>query len=199
MSNFTTGQKLTLTIHNQKFSRQWEYQGKPMFTYEIQDQKHGWFLINKQTQQDFTIGESFEVEVSRVHTYQGLEQITVKKVASANGFGGKGKSSGYVAFEPRQQASINASTAIAQAVNLAIAGKITLDLIPKYADTYFDYIQGKVLAIDPNAYKMPVAASSTNESTNTQSSTQSSNSVAANSQKQEPAYTAVSDDDDLPF
>ena len=199
MSNFTTGQKLTLTIHNQKFSRQWEYQGKPMFTYEIQDQTHGWFLINKQTQQDFTIGETFEVEVSRVHTYQGIEQITVKKVASANGFGGKGKSSGYVAFEPRQQASINASTAINGAIELIKADKIKFEQLVATADRIFDYIQSKVLAIDPNAYKMPVAALSTNESTNTQSTTQSSNSVAANSLKQEPAYTAVSNEDELPW
>lgn len=198
MSNFKEGDKVAVVIKSQKYIRQWDCKGKPMYTYKVQNQDGKWYYMNKREQKDIPIGDTFDAKVSRVSEYDGEVQVYLTKVDD-NGFGGKGKSSGYVAFEPRQQASINASTAIAQAVNLAIAGKITLDLIPKYADTYFDYIQGKVLAIDPNAYKMPVAASSTNESTNTQSSVQSSNSVAANSQKQEPAYTAVSDDDDLPF
>lgn len=198
MSNLAEGAKLTIKVDECSYVDSWQNkQGATMYTYEVVDQDKGVFELNKTKQEGFKEGETFEVTLGKSRQYKGRTIWKASKVFENKGSGG-GRS-GYVAFEPREQASINASTAIKEAVNLVVAGKIELSQMFASADKIYDYIHSKVLAIDPNAYKMPVAASSTNESTNTQATTQSSNSVAANSPKQEPAYTAVSDDDDLPF
>lgn len=201
MSNFTTGQKLKVTVSAVSQGKPFSNTHGTYYPHKFTDQTTGKeFSINKVAENSVKVGDEFWVQVDKVDDYG----VKVKKIQAPDAVGGSSggnnsRSSGYDAWEPKKQTSINASTAIEQAVNLAIAGKITLDQIPVHADICLKYIQGKVLAIDPNAYKMPVAASSNNESTNTQPTTQSSNSVAANSLKQEPAYTAVSDDDDLPF
>ena len=200
MSNFTTGQKLKVKVSAVSQYKPFSNTHGTFYPHKFTDQTTGKeFSINKATENSVKVGEEFWVQVDKVDDYG----VKVKKVQAPDAVGGSsGNSSrggGYVAFEPRQQASINASTAINGAIELIKADKIKFEQLVATADRIFDYIQSKVLAIDPNAYKMPVAASSTNESTNTQSTTQSSNSVAVNSLKQDDGFTAVSNDDELPW
>jgi len=194
-TNRSIGEKIKIKLASVTLKGERETQYGVIYNYEIVSQDGEAFNIGKKEKDKLKVGDEIEVEVTAMNSYG----TTVKSVMAANANSSNWKGGGkgtYTNYDARSQASMNATSAINAAIELIKAGVIDAKQMITTADKVFGYIQGKVLAVDPNAYKY--SAPMVNAEATTEQA-KPATAQANTAEKVDDYYTAEANDDDLPF